>query len=172
VQAPRTMKFLWGILKGAWVVAASWLQACAKSKELVDEHPYEVRSDTVGIEGGVLRGRHRAENNLPGLFKGKRVFLAGPFVQKKQQASSPDRRDIFRCIELGDGHVLRTEPRDDGAPDLIVIVDPMLNGPQATAVFEKFGKKALQLNWLLDSISTYRLSCRKSKLFTLSLISR
>ena len=60
-RASRTLKFLSGILNGAWIVTLDWVHECRKKEVHVPEARFEIEEDDMDNFGGAKRGR---ENRL------------------------------------------------------------------------------------------------------------
>ena len=92
------MKFLRGILGGAWVVGAPWVAACAQAGAPVPEQVHEVQRDSLGNQGGPILGRlQAAERNQ--LLRGFQVGVLWCCV--RFSVTDAHQLELRRCSWLG-----------------------------------------------------------------------
>ncbi|GBG63723.1 hypothetical protein CBR_g39265 [Chara braunii] len=101
--AKRTLKFLFSVLYGQWVITPEWLIACRKAGRPVAEEPFEVIGDAHGAYDGPNQGRIRQLSKAPPLLGGLRFYLCGEF-------GLPSKSDILRIVTAGGGTVLPQTP--------------------------------------------------------------
>jgi len=154
-RARRTVKYLAGLLIGAWVVGADWVGACLEEGAPVDEGAFEATGDTAGFEGAPRRGRE--EGRAGRLLAGVEVYLAGP---------SPAKEGIATLLRSAGAALLSrlppTGPDSTPPPNLLVLVDPEALPPAADeeaavlAPAAALGAPLVQVSWLMDSVSNLR----------------
>ncbi|XP_018335069.1 breast cancer type 1 susceptibility protein homolog [Agrilus planipennis] len=71
----HTMKYVFAVAAGIWVLSFNWIEECLKRKCLVPEDPFEVK-DVSGLPGPRL-SRLALKRDL---LKGFKVYAAKPFV--------------------------------------------------------------------------------------------
>ncbi|KAI8146594.1 hypothetical protein BJV82DRAFT_599116 [Fennellomyces sp. T-0311] len=156
----RTIKYLGGILNGAWIVDVSWLTDSSKAKRWLPEQRYEVLGDTVtGVTHGPRRGRMRKETKKGPLFGG----IKFSFFDKTHSMRS----ELMKLCQAGGAQLLqRRPPADKSGAWRDLELDRSTINPQYPVIIikdakqlEKKSAKGLQLyqvrelNWLLDRIS-------------------
>jgi hypothetical protein len=104
-RARRTIKYLSGLLAGAWVVGSTWAAASLAAGAPAPEGDHEAAGDTAGFEGGPREGREMAAAAAEGggggsssggarLLEGLEMYLAG----------GCDKRLLTLTRSLGLGH--------------------------------------------------------------------
>ncbi|KAK9815301.1 hypothetical protein WJX72_001308 [[Myrmecia] bisecta] len=162
-RARRTLKYMQGVLAGAWVLDASWLRASLQAGHALPEDAFEVPGDTSGGDGGPILGRLQARHSP--LLHGWQVFLVGVF--------HPKSRDAVLTLTKAAGAKLLTRPpatmpsalqpalADAAAAQLLVVETPLAVVLCDIAAQAEAGRQCRVLpsvdhRWLLDSASCYQ----------------
>jgi len=158
--APRTVKYLLGVLSGCWVVTADWLRACDESDCWLAEQPFEVKGDQHGLLGGPERARLliTAGDHTP-LFRNFRLFLCGFFGPP----NIPREELIRLCTAAGAKMLARLpaklvaeEPETVASRGVKVVLCPRdTPSKEARKIYDKCGIIPISVAWLLDSISVF-----------------
>lgn len=117
------MLYAQGILAGAWVVSAAWVDACLAARpsasntlqaslQLLPEGDYEVLGDGSGAAGGPARGRHCKLQQQAPLLAGYRVLVAG---ELQAVAAHGQQVLAYACLQLDARHMLRCAFTGSGA---------------------------------------------------------
>ncbi|KAI7858344.1 hypothetical protein BDC45DRAFT_499400 [Circinella umbellata] len=164
----RTLKYLWGILAGVWIVDVSWLEDCIRQKRWLSEEHYEIAGDiTTGFTFAPRKGRLKRVNQVHNikskhdnswlLFHGI-VFY---FFDKKH----PQRENLVRLCLLAGGDVKHRRPKggwrdnDDierciinpNHPIIIVTDKKQLKNKKNANILESY--QVRDSKWLLNCIS-------------------
>ena len=163
-RAPRTVKLMFAVLRGKWVVSPAWVAACVAGNRPVEEAAYEIaglihNGSAIGPDGVPAVQRARVAKQAPPLFAGLRIHLSGEFGATGAGLLKPDLESL---VTLGGGRALRHAPNP---PDPGKAVDPTVRilcegmpgagaahrGAQAAAVAT--GCEVLSSAWLLDCVA-------------------
>lgn len=114
--APRTAKYLRGVLWGLPIVSYDWYLA-SLAEGPVPVEPYLIRGDDViGVStDAVARSMTAHQRNDPSLFAGHSFFISAATVTGSQQSSSgsggntPTKGELISLIEAGGGKVLTSQ---------------------------------------------------------------
>eukprot|EP00744_Colponema_vietnamica_P026361 GILI01039080.1.p1 GENE.GILI01039080.1~~GILI01039080.1.p1 ORF type:complete len:375 (+),score=88.92 GILI01039080.1:136-1125(+) len=149
--AKRTLKYLFGIVTGKWVIGFSWVKSSLKAKTALPEDDFEIEGDSNG-KNGPIRGRTQRPPH--GLFHRLAFYLKGNFA-----SPSPTRSDIQLLITLGGGVALS----NGYSPTLLAVAEKGLHVvclcDNYVAPGETCDEKVecLRVSWLLDSVSCFSL---------------
>ncbi|RUS18404.1 hypothetical protein BC937DRAFT_88803 [Endogone sp. FLAS-F59071] len=102
----RTLKYLYGVLAGKWIVKYEWIVDSIKAKRWLNERFYEVQGDQMyRLSGAPQRGREMASRNQGRLFEDLKFYFRGDF-------SSPttSKLDLQRLVQFGGGKLLTRRP--------------------------------------------------------------
>ncbi|GBG89137.1 hypothetical protein CBR_g48844 [Chara braunii] len=69
-RAKRTLKFMFAVLHGQWVLSPQWLVACKEAGKRVAEEPFEVIGELHGTTGGPSQGRSTAMPKIMIVYNG------------------------------------------------------------------------------------------------------
>ena len=131
----RTIKYLHGLLQGAWIVGTDWVTESLRLGRPAPEAAHEVSGD-VNSEGAPRRGREARSTAQPPLLAGRRIVLWPPF--EKMTAD-----DVSELLHDAGADVVTA----GGARAEICLTSRSREGraPAADAYVTQ--------SWLLDSIS-------------------
>lgn len=144
----RTIKYLQGVLAGAWVLRFEWVEHCAREHAWIAEEPYEVIGDTNG-RGAPALGRERVRRGQSGILHGMTVVLSESFHPK-----SPKRTDIQSLLQMSDAVVLEQLPAQELKPNgkTLIVADPAAVLPDALLHTQL---PVVSLSWVLDCVSNF-----------------
>eukprot|EP00002_Diphylleia_rotans_P019065 TRINITY_DN3692_c0_g1_i6.p1 TRINITY_DN3692_c0_g1~~TRINITY_DN3692_c0_g1_i6.p1 ORF type:complete len:404 (-),score=68.54 TRINITY_DN3692_c0_g1_i6:482-1693(-) len=74
----RTLKYLEGLLQGAWILDIHWLRLSSRLGEWATEEDFEVKGDSQ-VMGGPKRAREARSRGDPALFVGYSFYLHGDY---------------------------------------------------------------------------------------------
>jgi hypothetical protein len=179
-KVPRTIKYLYSLMVGAWIVDVRWLDACDKASRLVDESKYQVPGCVGSSASGVAKAMHeRSDAERRSLFAQFAVHLHGII----DTPDGPKRDDVLALLRMGGAHVLDEAPTPfdvqrltnrskakatKRAPrervfDLVLFLvdDKKLGVRNRRMLWEKAGKNSkcaavVRHMWAIDSISSGR----------------
>jgi len=158
----RTIKFLFGILEGKWILTSDWIKQSIAEGQWIQEEPYEVDGDAHGNIGGPRKGRIAASQQSAPLFHATKFLLHGEFT-------TPTRTELKKLIVYGGGEVLKgtadlkTASKETELSMLgentqfVVICDAQLPTERVRKVAEMFGIEPVKTSWILDSISCFEI---------------
>eukprot|EP00743_Colponemidia_sp_Colp-15_P009765 GILK01010690.1.p1 GENE.GILK01010690.1~~GILK01010690.1.p1 ORF type:complete len:349 (-),score=59.40 GILK01010690.1:117-1163(-) len=156
--ARRTMKYLFAILAGKWIVNTEWVHRSLQVGAPVDESEFEVEGD-LSCLGGPRRGRTKKPNQPP-LFHDILFYFYGNFG-----SPNPIKSDLTALVNLGGGRVIIGSEIDSNhvmlqqARRVIVICDCYVSVTSVEPLLRLHENvQALSVGWLLDCVSSYRLS--------------
>jgi hypothetical protein len=179
-KVPRTIKYLYSLMVGAWIVDVRWLDACDKANRLVDESKYLVPGCVGSSASGTALAMHeRSDAERRSLFAQFAVHLHGII----DTPDGPKRDDVLALLRMGGAHVLDEAPTPfdvqrltnrskakatKRAPrervfDLVLFLvdDKKLGVRNRRMLWEKAGKNSkcaavVRHMWAIDSISSGR----------------
>lgn len=106
-----------GILQGKWIINCNWLSLCLEMGKVMHPEEFEVRGTShFPNSDAPKRGRMNAEKQLPGLFNGCHIYLAGVGAMYTFDNSKLTKADIVTLIRSGNGLVLSREPDPESIP--------------------------------------------------------
>lgn len=154
MRSKRTLKYLLGVLKGAWVVSPGWVHACLNQGDPVEETLFEVCGDTQGPPGVPARGREYAAEEHEGghVLSNMAVYLAGAFASL---------RDMQTLVEAADGYLIEHLPSHSwkDSRQTVIVCDPDRSencgaGDEAARLraAAAAGVPVVKMAWLLDSL--------------------
>eukprot|EP00743_Colponemidia_sp_Colp-15_P004755 GILK01005121.1.p1 GENE.GILK01005121.1~~GILK01005121.1.p1 ORF type:complete len:225 (-),score=33.03 GILK01005121.1:367-1041(-) len=138
-RTTRTLRVLFALARGSWILHPSWAYASIEAAQWVDEVDHEAQMwpvRSIRLEKGPL-------------LKGKSVFLTGNFT--------PDRDSIAELVVAAGGQISMSYKGAD-----LCIAGPKANLPQADDDETQMDTGApnpsiVNVNWLFDSLSRYDL---------------
>jgi len=157
----RTLKYLYGIVTGKWIVGFDWLLDSLKMKKFISPGPYEIRGDLNGMLGPT-KGREsykvEKQNSTTQLFNGITIYIHGEF-----QAPDPTKSDLMGLIVLGGGKVLKTittniNSNNDKIEKFILLCSAKtITQEEIQGLQTNYGSSSYILShvWLLDCVSNY-----------------
>lgn len=153
--APRTVKYLRGILDGKHIVSFDWYLANLSTGHFVDESNYLiVGDDVVNVKTDAVRRSIIAhQNGDPSLFNGLLFFFAGTFTPP-----APSRTDLCSLVSAGGGKVIARKPKADydSNAKAIIILSSTDSANDELPWTKDFSNRR-PWSWLLECISHYRL---------------
>jgi Zinc finger, C3HC4 type (RING finger) len=100
----RTLKYMFGVLKGCWIVSYQWIEACIEANCWVDERDFEILGDTShGYHLTPSRSRGRLQHR--GLLHGYAIH-----VFRQLGKSDPNRNDLQALVTYGGGETIEELP--------------------------------------------------------------
>jgi BRCA1-associated RING domain protein 1 len=154
----RTVKYIYGVLSGIWIVSYDWILESSSKGYWVDEISFEISGDTIAL-GSPKKGRLISRNQLDKLFKGYSFYFYGEFSTLKKE-------EFFHIIKIGGGIVLSELPKLPQKTNEIfndknfIICDisllPNIENFSKEIYFFS-GRYLIDFNWILDSISYYKI---------------
>ncbi|PNF16091.1 hypothetical protein B7P43_G03272 [Cryptotermes secundus] len=164
-----------GILQGKWIVSCNWLSSCLEMGKVIHPEEFEVRGTShFPNSDAPKRGRMNAEKQLPGLFNGCHIYLAGVGATYTFDNSRLTKTDVVTLIRSGNGLVLSREPDPESIPsgERTVPYHAAHNGSLAKCshyVIYRSGRnepklkynmahiKSLSVQWLFDCMESFSL---------------
>ncbi|XP_046846861.1 ankyrin repeat domain-containing protein 31-like [Xenia sp. Carnegie-2017] len=169
---PRTMKYMYGLLTGKWIVNFEWVMLSLPQQQWLDETVYEVKGSSASTIDAAKKARLNMLQQMPRLLDGCSFYLRGTF-----NPPTLKKNDLIKLINLGGGKVLHREPKikdDDMAgsrkPEVpyhaqknsslsccteFILFDS-LSTDSPKVVYSPFIKTA-PVKWLMDCISSFKL---------------
>lgn len=149
----RTLKYMMGILSGAWIVGMDWVDACIAANGIVPEAPFQIHGD-MKTHGGPMAGRRRATEQEHRLLTGLKVYVIEPLDRMT-------RSDMCSLLTIGGATVLDHEAAVEAAtgPVFIVMALSKDSSRRAQAVMAKYPVcvAILQQGWVLDSVGKHEI---------------
>ncbi|EWM27528.1 brca1-associated ring domain protein 1 [Nannochloropsis gaditana] len=178
----RTIKYLHGILARRWVLAPSWLTGSLAKGKVEAEIRHEIVGDPKATEPSApTKARLSRYKQIPPLFAAYRVVFGGDFPPPR-----PTRRDLESLVKAGGGRVVTlaafereereeeeeighrlTEGGEEGRVTRKTVmicnslpakeaVGAVKSGTMTVSAWAEGGRPVVSSDWLLDSISNYR----------------
>ncbi|XP_033759896.1 uncharacterized protein LOC117342041 isoform X2 [Pecten maximus] len=145
----RSLKFFKGICKNCWVLDYQWILDSVSSGHLLPEEDFEVIGDMVTNK--IHYGPRKSRLTESPLLKGYEVFCFG----KANYISKGDLEDLV----TGCGGSLLDPAKQltsDSRKLAVACVDELFNYDQTQVTSIKKGLKTVSHDWLLDSITVYK----------------
>ncbi|XP_021937730.1 BRCA1-associated RING domain protein 1-like isoform X3 [Zootermopsis nevadensis] len=164
-----------GILQGKWIVNCKWLDVCLKMNELIHPQEFEVKGTShFPNSEAPKRGRMNADKQLPGIFNGCHIYLAGVGATYMFDSIKLSKTDVVKLIQSGNGVVLTREPDPESIPPKECTVPYHASRSSSLAkcshyVIYRTGKdepklkynmthiKSLSVQWLFDCMESFHL---------------
>lgn len=140
--APRTVKYILGILYHCWILDYQWLVDSLSKKMWVDESQYEVMMDQYGIKNGPMLSRTKRDN----LFEGYSFYLASPFNE------FPSKKEMKLIIKAAGGKIVTTVDKS-----CIILVHEKEDIPWKVEQLTGKNRSLISHQWIIDSISGYQI---------------
>ena len=146
----RTLKYLYGVASGCWVLNMNWVKKCLEVGTAIDEEPYEAL-DSTGVPGPE-RGRIHGKR----LFKGASLFCVPPF-------SDVTLVQIHQLVQLCGGLMVSNGEEllviSEGLRLIIVQVEEGDEEGRQRAVnlYKKYKRVVVAYDWLIECIAMYAL---------------
>ncbi|KAM4622258.1 breast cancer type 1 susceptibility protein [Discoglossus pictus] len=149
----RTLKYFLGIAGRKWVVSYQWIVQSFKEGRILDEYDFEVKGDV--INGRSHRGPRRSRLGSDGLLlKDFEICCYGSFSDL-----TPD--NLEWMVTLCGATVVKDPqlfiPNPNSTPLVIVQPDARPDKTGYAALKKKFRAKVVAREWVLDSVSCYKL---------------
>lgn len=150
--AQRTLKFLFGVASGGWVVSVDWVHQCIREGRLLDEEPFEVL-DMDG-EPGPFRARNR--NLSHKLFQAFEFCLQEPYTDVTVE-------QLRQLLEMSGASTVScpSELKRSRRHSLIVVQTDDAVGLQvqrrASTCFDRYQVLSVSREWVLDCLAAYQL---------------
>jgi hypothetical protein len=157
--AQRTLKFLYGVASGKWIVGIDWIHQCIRETRLIDEEPFEAL-DMDG-EDGPRRARQTSQRSK--LFEAFEFCCQEPFTDVSVEQLN---ELLMLC-----GAVTANSPAEltkNRRHSLIIVqtdddVSPAVQR-KAASWFERLQVLSVSREWVLDCLASYQLLPVRSQL--------
>ncbi|XP_066443823.1 breast cancer type 1 susceptibility protein isoform X2 [Eleutherodactylus coqui] len=153
----RTLKYFLGIAGRKWVVSYEWIVQSFREGRILDEYDYEVKGDV--INGRNHRGPRRSRLGSDGLLLTDfEICCLGSFTDMT--------RNDLECMVSLCGASVACDPSQFGhksGTTSLVVVQPD-NETDYAAMRKKYRCLVITREWLLDSVSSYKLQAFDSYL--------
>lgn len=157
--AQRTLKFLYGVASGKWIVGIDWIHQCIRETRLIDEEPFEAL-DMDG-EDGPRRARQTSQRSK--LFEAFEFCCQEPFTDVSVEQLN---ELLMLC-----GAVTANSPAEltkNRRHSMIIVqtdddVSPTVQR-KAASWFERLQVLSVSREWVLDCLASYQLLPVRSQL--------
>ena len=159
----RTVKYLLGVLSGAFVVSYDWVVQSRAAAAWLDEMAFLAFDDHFNVGENVVKtSLRRFQRGLPPLFHGYSFYLHGGF-----DGIAVSRDELELLIRVGGGQLLESDTLPaDLTEKAFIICSPDISATESDAIFHKTGRDPVFFLWLLDCVSDLSiLPVRKSSLY-------
>jgi len=163
-NSQRTLKYLFSIIMGIWIVDYSWVTLSLSSGSWLDESEFEVKGDTVVSNGAPKRSRElrlskEFENKKRiDLFENLNFFFAYP-----KNTVLPSKKELEKLVLIAGGVLLEKAPKPPSSiqetmkSSTHIIVDKTTcTHEQIKLLFLTTGRYPINYLWILDSISNFK----------------
>jgi hypothetical protein len=163
-NSQRTLKYLFAIIMGIWIVDYSWITLSLSSGSWLDESEFEVKGDPV-ISNGAPKfsrelkvSRELERKKRINLFENLNFFFAYP-----KNTILPSKEELEKLILIAGGVLLEKAPKPPNSlqetmkSSTHVIVDKTTcTQEQTKLLFLTTGRLPINYLWILDSISNFK----------------
>ena len=150
----RTLKFMLAVATGKWVVSEEWVLDSARCGIGQDATGYELR----GEGDFVTEAPRRAREALGGNYDSPHRVLCGQAVTLFGQFPHSSREDIGRLVVAAGGVLIPISACRLHPGCVRVVCDPEGEGADDPSLVQSItGVRPLDLYWLYDSITDFRL---------------
>ena len=119
------------VRRHVFIVSVRWIKECLRTNQLVDEHPYEIRSDTHTTLRLSVQDNHDTRQCLFDTLVPK--LTHGFAIECRQCQGSISRGELIELIELSGGTLF-----EDGRPVDILVVLCDTNEKNVSKLKEKY----------------------------------
>ena len=157
--AQRTLKFLFGVASGKWIVGVDWVHQCIKEKRILDEEPFEAL-DMDG-ECGPRRSREICQKYQ--LFEAFEFCCQEPFTD----VTADQLRELLELCGAVTTHSPAELTKCRRHTMIIVQTDDNIGlevQRKAQSWFERLQVLSVSREWVLDCLAAYQLLPIRSQL--------
>ncbi|XP_063598857.1 breast cancer type 1 susceptibility protein homolog [Penaeus indicus] len=146
-MAQRTLKYLYGVANGCWVVMLEWILDSVTSKQLQNEEEYEVL-DCTGVPGP-----HRARTTITPLFHGCEFYLIPPFMDVTLE-------QLKEMLEQCGARVVDSLQKFSQSKQSLKLIVLQTDGDHDTEnIWKKHKKVCVAHDWIIECIGMYARIC-------------
>ncbi|XP_042874132.1 breast cancer type 1 susceptibility protein-like isoform X2 [Penaeus japonicus] len=146
-MAQRTLKYLYGVANGCWIVMMDWILDSLTSKQLQNEEEYEVL-DCTG-----LPGPHRARTTITPLFHGCEFYLIPPFMDVTLE-------QLKEMLEQCGARVVDSLQKFSQNKQSLKLIVLQTDGDHDTdGIWKKHKKVCVAHDWIIECIGMYARIC-------------
>jgi len=121
ISRARTLKYMYGIINGKWIVNPKWLNDSASNKTWRREMDYEVIGTVDACDNVPRLARINKLKSLPRLFDGCSFYLTGQF------STSMSKETLTDMIKTSGGKILTREPKTNISDPMLTPISPAMN---------------------------------------------
>jgi hypothetical protein len=157
--AQRTLKFLYGVASGKWIVGVDWVHQCIRENRLIDEEPFEAL-DMDG-EDGPRRARQTSQRIK--LFADFEFCCQEPFTDVSVD-------QLNQLLELCGAATVNspTELTKSRRHSMIIVqIDDDISSEvqrKAASLFDRHQVLTVSREWVLDCLASYKLLSVRNQL--------
>lgn len=146
-MAQRTLKYLYGVANGCWVVMLEWILDSITLKQLQNEEEYEVL-DCTGVPGP-----HRARTTITPLFHGCEFYLIPPFMDVTLE-------QLQEMLEQCGARVVDSLQKFSQSKQSLKLIVLQTDGDHETDnIWKKHKKVCVAHDWIIECIGMYARIC-------------
>lgn len=157
--AQRTLKFLFGVASGKWIIGVDWVHKSIREGKLVEEEPFEAL-DMDG-EDGPLRARQKSRTNK--LFREFEFCCQEPFTD----VTVDQLRELLELCGASTVSNPSELTKKRRHTMIIVQTDDQIGlevQRKAASWFERLQVLSVSREWVLDCLASYQLLPVRSQL--------
>jgi hypothetical protein len=159
-KCARSLKYMLGVISGAWIVSFDWIVKSQSAKFLVDEEGFVV-TDQLFVdqcENVVMLSKELREQEHELLFEGFEFYFWGPFGRAASAS------DLALLVKAGGGIVLEEEPKEipDDQSVMVICSSETITEQQSEEWYKKTGRDPVFSAWIFDCISLMALQSTRN----------